>query len=187
VVAPYDIRDEFIKLIDLEISIHKKHGNGYIRAKMNSLTDKELIMKMYEASIAGVKIDLIIRGICCLRPQIKGVSEHIRVISIVGRFLEHSRIYWFHQNGENQVYLSSADMMTRNMIKRVEILFPIVDPFIKERIMNVIYLQMLDTAKSREQDEQGDYHYHFPKKNEEMLNSQEELLKLVYRISNDEE
>ena len=187
VVAPYDIRDEFMKLIDLEISIHKKHGNGYIRAKMNSLTDKELIMKMYEASIAGVKIDLIIRGICCLRPQIKGVSEHIRVISIVGRFLEHSRIYWFHQNGENQVYLSSADMMTRNMIKRVEILFPIVDPFIKERIMNVIYLQMLDTAKSREQDEQGDYHYHFPKKNEEMLNSQEELLKLVYRISKDEE
>ncbi|HSO57499.1 MAG TPA: polyphosphate kinase 1, partial [Paenisporosarcina sp.] len=187
VVAPYDIRDEFIKLIDAEISIHKKHGNGYIRAKMNSLTDKELIMKMYEASIAGVKIDLIIRGICCLRPKIKGVSEHIRVISIVGRYLEHSRIYWFHQNGENKVYLSSADMMTRNMIKRVEILFPIVDPFIKERIMNVILLQMLDTAKSREQDERGDYHYHLPKKNEEVLNSQEESLKLVYRISNDED
>jgi polyphosphate kinase len=187
VVAPYDIRDEFMKLIDQEIAFHKKHGNGYIRAKMNSLTDKELIIKMYEASIAGVKIDLIIRGICCLRPQIKGISEHIRVISIVGRFLEHSRIYWFHQNGENQVFLSSADMMTRNMIKRVEILFPLIDTFIKERVMNVILLQMQDTAKSREQDEHGEYHYHFPKKNEDTLNSQDELLKLVYRISNDEE
>lgn len=187
VVAPYDIRDEFIKLIDQEIVFHKKHGNGYIRAKMNSLTDKELIIKMYEASIAGVKIDLIIRGICCLRPQIKGISEHIRVISIVGRFLEHSRIYWFHQNGENKVFLSSADMMTRNMIKRVEILFPIVDAFIKQRIMNVILLQMQDTEKLREQDEHGEYHYRFPKKNDEMINSQEELLKLVYRVSKDEE
>ncbi|MGB5945272.1 RNA degradosome polyphosphate kinase [Paenisporosarcina sp.] len=187
VVAPYDIRDEFIKLIDQEIIFHKKHGNGYIRAKMNSLTDKELIIKMYEASIAGVKIDLIIRGICCLRPQIKGISEHIRVISIVGRFLEHSRIYWFHQNGDNQVFLSSADMMTRNMIKRVEILFPIVDTFIKQRIMNVILLQMQDTAKLREQDEHGEYHYRFPKKNDEMINSQEELLNLVYRVSKDEE
>ena len=187
VVAPFDIRDEFMKLIDQEIAFHKKHGNGYIRAKMNSLTDKELIIKMYEASIAGVKIDLIIRGICCLRPQIKGVSEHIRVISIVGRFLEHSRIYWFHQNGDDQIFLSSADMMTRNMIKRVEILFPLVDSFIKERVMNVILLQMQDTAKSREQDEIGEYHYHFPEKNEDMLNSQEALLKLVYRVSKDEE
>ncbi len=187
VVAPYDIRDEFMKLIDQEIVLHKEHGNGYIRAKMNSLTDKDLIIKMYEASIAGVKIDLIIRGICCLRPQIKGISEHIRVISIVGRFLEHSRIYWFHQNGENLVFLSSADMMTRNMIKRVEILFPIVDPFIKERIMNVILLQMQDTAKSREQDEHGEYHYRFPNKHEEIINSQEELLKLLYRVSKDEE
>lgn len=187
VVAPFDIRDEFMKLIDQEIVLHKEHGNGYIRAKMNSLTDKDLIIKMYDASIAGVKIDLIIRGICCLRPQIKRISEHIRVISIVGRFLEHSRIYWFHQNGENLVFLSSADMMTRNMIKRVEILFPIVDPFIKERIMNVILLQMQDTAKSREQDEHGEYHYRFPNKHEEIINSQEELLKLVYRVSKDEE
>jgi len=187
VVAPFDIRDEFIKLIDQEIVYHQKHGNGYIRAKMNSLTDKELIMKMYEASIVGVKIDLIVRGICCLRPQVKKISENIRVISIVGRFLEHSRIYWFHHNEENLVFLSSADMMTRNMIKRVEILFPIVDSIIKERIMNLILLQMKDTAKSREQDENGEYHYHFPKNNEDMLNSQEELLKLAYRVSKDEE
>ncbi|WP_017381298.1 RNA degradosome polyphosphate kinase [Paenisporosarcina sp. TG-14] len=187
VVAPFDIRDEFIKLIDQEIAFHQKYGNGYIRAKMNSLTDKELIMKMYEASIVGVKIDLIIRGICCLRPQIKKVSENIRVISIVGRFLEHSRIYWFHHNEENLVFLSSADMMTRNMIKRVEILFPILDSDIKERIMNLILLQMKDTAKSREQDQNGEYLYQFPKNNEDIINSQEELLKLAYRVSKDEE
>ncbi|RKJ30443.1 RNA degradosome polyphosphate kinase, partial [Butyricicoccus sp. 1XD8-22] len=97
----------------------------FIRAKMNSLTDKDIIMKLYEASINGVKIELLIRGICCLRPGIPGISENITVSSIVGRFLEHTRIYWFHHNGENKVFLSSADMMTRNMVKRVEILFPI--------------------------------------------------------------
>ena len=124
VVAPDDIRGEFIKLIDQEIEFHKKNNNGHIIAKMNSLTDKKLIMKLYEASSEGVKIELIIRGICCLKPGIKEVSENIRVISIVGRLLEHSRIYYFHHNGEEKIYLSSADMMTRNMEKRVEILFP---------------------------------------------------------------
>lgn len=185
IVAPYDIRDEFIKLIEQEIEFHKKNGIGYIRAKMNSLTDKELIMKMYDASISGVKIDLIVRGICCLRPQIKGISENIRVISIVGRFLEHSRIYWFHHNGENHVYLSSADMMTRNMIKRVEILFPVYEESIKKRIMNLILFQMEDTAKAREQDQYGEYHHRLPKNDEPVWNSQEELLKLAYRISDD--
>jgi polyphosphate kinase len=134
-----------------------------------------------------VKIDLIVRGICCLRPQIKGISENIRVISIVGRFLEHSRIYWFHHNGENRVYLSSADMMTRNMIKRVEILFPIFEKSIKKRIMNLILFQMEDTAKAREQDQSGEYHHCLPKNNESVWNSQEELLKLAYRVSNDGE
>ena len=93
---------------------------------MNSLSDKELIMKLYEASNAGVKIELIVRGICCLRPGIKGVSENIKVRSIVGTFLEHTRIFSFHHNGEQKIYLSSADMMTRNMENRVEILFPIL-------------------------------------------------------------
>jgi polyphosphate kinase len=186
VVAPFGIRDEFIRLINEEISFHEKYGDGYIRLKMNSLTDKELIMKMYEASIIGVKIDLIVRGICCLRPQMKGISENIQVISIVGRFLEHSRIYWFHHHGKQLVYLSSADMMTRNMIRRVELLFPVKESVIKKRIMDVMLLQMLDTSKARVQDEQGIYHYKQPEKIFLRLNSQEELLKLSYRFSEDE-
>lgn len=159
VVAPFDIRDEFLELIDKEIALHKKYGNGFIRAKMNSLTDKDLMMKLYEASIAGVKIELIIRGICCLRPGIPGISENITVLSIVGRFLEHSRIFWFHHNGEDNLYLSSADMMTRNMIKRVEILFPIYSPEIKYRIQRIMLLQIKDNQKARIQDSNGKYHY----------------------------
>lgn len=187
VMAPYTIRDEFVRLIDEEIQFHEKYGDGYIQLKMNSLTDKELIIKMYEASIAGVKIDLIVRGICCLRPQIKGVSENIRVISIVGRFLEHSRIYYFHHHGKKLLYLSSADMMTRNMIKRVELLFPINDDGIKTRILDVLDLQMKDTMKARIQNEHGKYTYIKPKKHEKAFNSQEELLKLTYRVTHDGE
>src|SRR5690606_29309042 len=119
-VSPFDIRDSYIEDIDAEIAFHQQFGNGHMIAKMNSLTDKVVIEKLYEASQAGIKIDLIIRGICCLRSQIPGVSENIRVVSIVGRFLEHSRIYYFRHNGAHKLYLSSADMMTRNMVKRVE-------------------------------------------------------------------
>ncbi|WP_100330743.1 RNA degradosome polyphosphate kinase [Bacillus xiapuensis] len=187
VVAPFHIQEEFIRLIDEEIESHKKHGNGRIIAKMNSLTDKTLIMKLYEASCAGVKIDCIIRGICCLRPGIPGVSENIRVISIVGRFLEHSRIYYFHHNGESKIYLSSADMMTRNMVKRVEILFPLFDGTLKNRIFQFLQLQLSDNMKARYQDNEGNYHYVERKEGEPMINSQEECLKAVYRLREDEE
>ncbi|WP_154661522.1 RNA degradosome polyphosphate kinase [Bacillus ndiopicus] len=176
VVSPYDIRDEFIKLIDEEIRCHKEHGNGFIKAKMNSLTDKDLMLKLYEASIAGVKIELIIRGICCLRPGIKGVSENIRVTSIVGRFLEHSRIFWFHHNGANKLFLSSADMMTRNMVNRVEILFPIYSMDIKQRIMDIMDLQLNDNQKARIQDANGKYHYKEGHTGMERINSQEMFL-----------
>ena len=176
VVAPDDIRGEFIKLIDSEIEIHKKHGNGHIIAKMNSLTDKKLIIKLYEASTEGVKIELIIRGICCLIPGIEKVSENIRVISIVGRFLEHSRIYYFHQNGEEKIYLSSADMMTRNMEKRVEILFPIFEGRLKKKIKNFLDLELSDNMKSREQDKHGVYHYVKKGENEREMDSQAILM-----------
>ncbi|MET1031716.1 RNA degradosome polyphosphate kinase [Domibacillus tundrae] len=187
VVAPFDIQDAFIKLIDKEIEIHKKHGSGRIIAKMNSLTDKRLIMKLYEASNAGVQIDCIIRGICCMRPGIPNVSENIRVTSIVGRFLEHSRIYYFHHNGERNIYLSSADMMTRNMIKRVEILFPIVDESLKDRLADFLQLQMSDNAKARYQDNEGNYHYVKHGKEDVYIDSQLESLHAAYRVREDEE
>ncbi len=186
VVAPFDIRDEFIKLIDREIALHKEFGNGFIRAKMNSLTDKDLMMKLYEASIAGVKIELIIRGICCLRPGIPGISENITVTSIVGRFLEHSRIFWFHHNGENNIFLSSADMMTRNMIKRVEILFPVYAPDIKKRIQYIMICQLEDNQKARIQDSNGKYHYKEGHNIEPKINSQEIFLQESLRLSADE-
>lgn len=187
VVAPFDIRDEFIRLMDEEIACHKKYGNGFIRAKMNSLTDKDLMMKLYDASIAGVKVELIIRGICCIRPGIPGISENITVTSIVGRFLEHSRIYWFHHNGENRVYLSSADMMTRNMIKRVEILFPVYANEAKTRIIDIMNTQLMDTAKARIQDSNGKYHYKDFDRSEDPLNSQEIFLQDALKPTLDEE
>ncbi|WP_341301739.1 RNA degradosome polyphosphate kinase [Lysinibacillus sp. FSL H8-0500] len=187
VVAPFDIRDEFIRLMDEEIACHKKYGNGFIRAKMNSLTDKDLMMKLYEASIAGVKVELIIRGTCCLRPGIPGISENITVTSIVGRFLEHSRIYWFHHNGENKIYLSSADMMTRNMVKRVEILFPVYANDIKTRIIDIMNTQLMDTAKARIQDSNGKYHYKEFNRGEDPINSQEIFLQEALKPTLDEE
>ena len=139
---------------------------------MNSLSDKELIMKLYEASNAGVKIDLIVRGICCLRPGIKGVSENIKVRSIVGTFLEHTRIYYFHHHGRKKIYLSSADMMTRNMENRVEILFPILQDHLKQRIFKCLDIMLADNVKAREQDSSGHYHYVERNADENEVNSQ---------------
>ncbi len=174
IVAPFDIRDVFIDRIDKEISSHLQHGNGKIMMKMNSLTDKAIIEKLFEASQAGVKIQLIIRGICCLKPGIPGISENIEVVSIVGRLLEHSRIYYFHNNGDERIYLSSADVMTRNMIKRVEILFPVEDKEIGKRLVDFMDLQLSDNQKGRYQDEHG--HYHYVKNNLSPLNSQVYLM-----------
>lgn len=156
-VSPFDIRDSYIEDIDAEIAFHQQFGNGHMIAKMNSLTDKVVIEKLYEASQAGVKIDLIIRGICCLRSQIPEVSENIRVISIVGRFLEHSRIYYFRHNGVHKLYLSSADMMTRNMVKRVEIEFPILDDEINQTILSILEVYLKDNVKARQQMADGSY------------------------------
>ncbi|MGW7835021.1 RNA degradosome polyphosphate kinase [Staphylococcus xylosus] len=174
IVAPFDIRDVFLARIDNEIKTHLEHGNGKIIMKMNSLTDKDIILKLFEASCAGVKVQLIIRGICCLKPGVPGISENIEVVSIVGRFLEHSRIYYFHNNGEDKIYLSSADAMTRNMIKRVEILFPVEDKAIANRLLDYMNLQLSDNQKGRYQDQSGNYHY--IKNNLSPLNSQAYLM-----------
>ena len=158
-VSPYEIRDLFIERIEEEVQSHMKYGNGKMMMKMNSLTDKALIKKLFEASQAGVQIKLLIRGICCLKPGIPGISENIEVVSIVGRLLEHSRIYYFYNNGNEKVYLSSADMMTRNMIKRVEILFPVLNQKIAKRLVSYLELQLSDNQKGRYQDRYGVYHY----------------------------
>ncbi|WP_409304073.1 RNA degradosome polyphosphate kinase [Peribacillus sp. SCS-155] len=179
-VSPYGIRDAFIQLINEEIDMHQQHGNGRIILKMNSLSDKKLIIKLYEASNAGVKIDLIVRGICCLRPGIEGVSENITVRSIIGRFLEHSRIYWFHHNGYRKVFLSSADMMTRNMENRIEILFPILKEHLKVRIFDILTLMLKDNCKARLQDSKGKYHYIKRDDGEEEINSQRLLCERAY-------
>ncbi|WP_323704449.1 RNA degradosome polyphosphate kinase [Mammaliicoccus sp. Dog046] len=174
IVAPFEIRDFFVEHIEQEIQSHQEHGNGLIIAKMNSLTDKKVIKKLFEASQSGVKVKLIIRGICCLKPGIKGVSENIEVISIVGRFLEHSRIYYFHHNGQEKMYLSSADMMTRNMIKRVEILFPILDSQIVSRLKSYLDLQLNDGLKGRIQNNKGVYQYN--DSGNKRINSQQMLM-----------
>lgn len=173
-VSPFDIRLSFLEYIEEEIQYHKDFSNGRIIAKMNSLTDKTIIIKLYEASQIGVKIDLIVRGICCLRPGVPGVSENIRVRSIVGRFLEHSRIYFFNQNGKQHLFLSSADIMTRNMVKRVEIEFPILDPTIKDDILSILEIYLADNTKARELQANGDYVY--VKNNEPAFSAQEHFI-----------
>ena len=147
-LAPIWLRNKFMKLIGRETA-HAKCGQpARIVAKMNSLCDPGIIAALYEASAAGVKIQLIVRGICCLKVGIKGVSENIEVRSIVGNFLEHSRIFWFENNGADEVYMGSADWMPRNLDRRVEIVFPVEDERIKEEIMHVLDLEFRDNSKS---------------------------------------
>lgn len=149
-VAPINIREHFLKLIDREIKNVRKGGEGRLIFKMNSLVDPTVIAALYEASKRGVKIDLIIRGICCLVPRKPGLSENICVRSIVGRFLEHSRAYYFYNNGDDELYLSSADIMQRNLDRRVETTFPIEDPKIKDYLKKtLLYKSLEDTEKSR--------------------------------------
>lgn len=176
-VSPNELRNTFIDKIDEEIENHRENGNGHIIAKMNSLTDKEYIMKLFQASNAGVKIELIIRGICCLVPGIKGVSENITVRSIVGRLLEHSRVYYFANNGNPKVYLSSADMMTRNLSRRVEIAFPVQDDGYKQEIIDFLNLSLADNYKAWELQNDNTYEKQQPAKGEELISLQETLLK----------
>lgn len=148
VVAPIWLRDRFIALINREIAHAKEGKEAYIVAKMNSLCDRQIIEKLYEASSVGVEIYLVIRGICCLRTGIPGVSEHIHVTSIVGTFLEHSRIFYFYNNGQEDIYMGSADWMPRNLDRRVEIVFPVEDDVIKDRIKHILDVLLRDNLKA---------------------------------------
>ncbi len=157
-VAPSDLRQRFLAAIEREIATHKKHGNGRLVFKMNSLVDRDVIRALYAASRAGIEIDLIIRGICCLRPGVPGWSETIRVRSIVGRFLEHSRIYCFHNGGDTEVYLGSADLMERNFDRRVEVVFPVLDEEHKHHLRDVILpAYFRDNVNARELRADGTY------------------------------
>jgi len=149
-VAPLGLKAAVIEMIDREAELARQTGRGRIVAKMNSLADSEVIKALYRASQAGVQVDLIVRGICCLRPGLPGVSERIRVVSVVDRFLEHSRIWFFEAGGKREMWLSSADWMPRNFIRRVEVAFPIEDSSLKDRIgEEILGTQLLDNVKSR--------------------------------------
>lgn len=157
VVAPIGLREHFIWLIDREISNAKNGKRACIVAKMNSLCDGQIIEKLYEASSFGVEIYLLVRGICCLRTDIKDVSEHIYVTSIVGTYLEHSRIFYFHNDGKQDIFMGSADWMPRNMDRRVELLFPVEDDEIKARLMHILDVLLHDNLKAYHMLSDGSY------------------------------
>lgn len=172
VLAPYWLRDKFLYFIERE----KKHAQqgkpAGIIAKMNSLCDQGIIEALYEASAAGVKIDLIVRGICCLRTGIPGVSDNITVRSIVGNFLEHSRIFYFQNNGNTEIYMGSADWMPRNLDRRVEIIFPVLDEKIKEKAFHILEVELEDNVKARILKADGSYEK-LDKRGKLLVNSQD--------------
>jgi polyphosphate kinase len=172
--APTKMKNYFLEKISQEAKNARKGKKSRIIAKMNSLVDANIIDALYDASCAGVKIDLIVRGICCLRPGVPGLSENITVRSITGRFLEHSRIYYFYNEGQEDIYLSSADWMPRNLIRRVELLFPVEDPDCKARVMEVLDVELEDTVRSHFLDSDGSYHK-LDLRGKKKLDSQEEL------------
>ncbi|MDB5076811.1 MAG: Polyphosphate kinase [Chloroflexi bacterium] len=172
-VGPVSLRPSFLERIEREIACHAKTGDGRLIFKMNSLVDPEMIQALYRASQAGVRVDLLVRGVCCLRPGIPGVSVNIRVTSIVGRFLEHSRIYFFNNCGDEEIYLGSADLMPRNLDRRVETLFPIEDPSLRAFLRgDVLEVYMRDTVNARELHADGSYTRVTPKPDEPPFDSQ---------------
>ena len=177
-VAPKCLQNKVLDMIDEEINHVKKGEKGYIGIKINSLTDKVIINKLIEASQAGVKIEMIVRGICCLIPEVKGYTENIKVVSIVGRFLEHSRIYRFGTKEREKAYIASADFMTRNTVRRVEVAAPVLDEKLKERLDWMFETMMNDDEKGKRLTEKGTYADR--SLNETKLNSQEMFYAMAY-------
>jgi polyphosphate kinase len=171
-MAPTSLRDRFLRLIERERRRAEEGQAAEIRAKMNSLVDEDIIRALYDASRAGVRIRLNVRGICCLRPGIKGVSETIEVISIVDRFLEHSRVYHFRNGGDEEVYLSSADWMPRNLDRRIELLFPVTAPEPRRKVLEALDAMFLDNVKARRLMSDGSYKRKRPAKGEEPFRAQ---------------
>lgn len=172
VVAPIWLRKKFLKLIGRETKHAKEGREAKIIAKMNSLCDKEVIAALYEASAAGVQIDLIVRGICCLKVGIPGISENIRARSIVGNFLEHSRIFYFYNDGQPQIFMGSADWMPRNLDRRVEILFPVEDEAIQKKVWHILDAELKDNVKAHVLTSEGEYEK-IDKRGKVLVNSQD--------------
>ncbi|MEM1249022.1 MAG: RNA degradosome polyphosphate kinase, partial [Acidobacteriota bacterium] len=174
-VAPGSLRDQFLERIEREIEVHQRSGDGQLAFKMNALVDRACIDALYRASQAGVQVDLQVRGICCLRPGVPGLSENIRVTSLVGRFLEHTRVYYFRNGGDEEILIGSADLMPRNLDHRVEVLLPIRDRQLLLALRDdILFRHLDDVVASRELQPDGEY---APKaESEGGLGSQGELL-----------
>ncbi|MFO7742609.1 MAG: polyphosphate kinase 1 [Anaerolineae bacterium] len=176
-VAPGRMQEQIVARIDREIEQHERSGDGYIAFKMNSLVDEHCVEALYRASRAGVKVDLQPRGICCLRPRVPGVSENIEVTSIVGRFLEHARIYYFRNGGDEEILTGSADLMPRNLYRRVETLFPVEDPALKAALRDeILNIHLKDNQKARRMLPDGTYEWVQPRDGEPTVDSQSWLI-----------
>lgn len=180
-VAPKCLQNKILDMIDEEIAHARAGEPAYIGLKMNSLTDKKIMEKLVEASCAGVRIDMVIRGICCLIPQVPSKTENIHVRSIVGRFLEHSRIYIFGSEGREKIYIASADFMTRNTLRRVEVAAPVYDEEIKARLLEMFRIMLKDNQQARQ--ENGEGIYRILPTDEEPLNAQEYFYEQAYEIA----
>ena len=156
-VAPHCLQNRVLEMMDNEIAVAKAGGEGYVGAKLNSLTDKVIIDKIIECSQAGVKVELVIRGISCLVAGVEGVTDNVKIRSIVGRYLEHARIYIFGSGVRKNVYISSADYMTRNTTRRVEVAAPVLDEEIKKRVLDLFETQLKDNVKARDMQSDGTY------------------------------
>ena len=174
--SPFDLHERLVALIRREMRHAAAGGRGRIIAKLNAVVEPEVIRALYEASMAGVHVDLIVRGICCLRPGLPGISENIRVRSIIGRFLEHSRCYYFHNNGAEQVFCASADWMDRNFFRRIEIMFPILDPRLKARLISDLDTYLADNTQAWELNTDGSYTLRTPSLDEPAIAAQGRLL-----------
>ena len=183
-VAPLWLRNKFMRLIRRETENARAGKKAKIIAKMNSLCDKEIIAALYEASCAGVKIDLIVRGICCLKAGIPGLSENISVRSIVGNFLEHSRIFYFENDGRSQIFMGSADWMPRNLDKRVEIVFPVEDERLKEAVYHILEVELEDNVKAHILQPDGSYEKQ-DKRGKVLVNSQEQFCQEAIHMAKD--
>ena len=176
ILAPYWLRNKFLKLIKRETKYAQHGEDARIVAKMNSLCDPGIIAALYEASASGIKIDLIVRGICCLKVGIPGVSENITVRSIVGNFLEHSRIFYFHNGGDSEIYMGSADWMPRNLDRRVEIIFPVIEEELKKKAYHILEVELMDNVKAHILGADGEYDK-IDKRGKVLINSQEQFCK----------